>query len=281
MNEDKRAALIAGVEAVRNGFSGELGVAAKNLGTGEQILIDENRVFPTASSAKIWVLVEVFKQVEEGKITLDRRVSLTPEDKVLGSGVLRDLQPGLNLTIRDLATLMIIVSDNTATNMCIDLLGIDSIRRTMRELGLADSRLNNRIDFSLLLDDAGAFAVGTCADFARAMELIAKHEILTPASCESIIDIMQRDQHLDFAPRWLPYNPYADELGVKQDIVVANKPGAISGVRADVLLVRHHATEYVLAIMSDGCGDDRWNADNEGNLALATISRMIFDYFTA
>jgi len=112
------------------------------------------------------------------------------------------------------------------------------------------------------------------------MSLIAKRESLSPASCDDIVRIMSRDQHMDFAPRWLPYNPYALELKVKQDTLVANKPGAILGVRTDVMLVRNPNAEYVVALMTNGCQDERWNADNEANLAIARISRLVFDYFT-
>lgn len=279
MGEDRRASLIASMDEIIKGFSGELGVATKNLGTGEQVLVNENRVFATASSAKIWVLVEIFKQAEEKRLALDQRVSLKKEDQIPGSGILQELEPELELTVRDLATLMMVVSDNTATNMCIDLLGIDNIRRTMRDLGLADSRLNGKIDFSLIIDNPCSFGEATCADFARLMELIARRRILTPTSCDAIVNIMARNQYLDYAPRLIPYNPFAGETGDRQDVIVANKPGWVEDVHSDVLLVRHHAVEYVVAIMSDGCKDERWNADNEGSLVLARISRLIYDYF--
>jgi beta-lactamase class A len=280
MNEDVRSALHTAIGDVIADFSGEVGIAAKNLHGGEKILVNECMVFPTASSAKIWVLVELFQQVAQGKLALQTRIPLREDHRILGSGVLRDLQPGVEFTLHDLATLMITVSDNTATNILIDLLGIDNIRRTMTDLGLENSRLNNKIDFDLIVPDARSFGEASPSNFVRLLELIAKHQILTPDSCEAIISIMGRNQHLDFAPRWLPYNPLAKELGFRQDIVVANKPGAVTGVRTDVLLVRHPAAQYVAAIMTDGCQDERWNADNEGSLAIARISRLIFDYFT-
>lgn len=280
VNEDRRAALFSAMDYAIAGFSGKVGLSAKNLDTGEQILVNEDQVFATASSAKIWMLVELFRQVEEEKVALANRIPLREENRVLGLGILRDLEPGVEFTLRDLATLMITVSDNTATNMLIDLLGIDNIRRTMSDLGLKNSRLNNKIDFDLIVPDARAFGEASPADFATLMELIARHQILSPASCEAIIGIMGRNQHLDFAPRWLPYNPLAKELGFQQDIVVANKPGAVTGVRTDVLLVRQPSVSYVAAIMTAGCRDERWNADNEGSLLIAGISRLVFDYFT-
>jgi beta-lactamase class A len=280
MSEDARARLMVAIDEVLSAFSGEAGIAAKNLKTGEQILLNENKVYATASSAKTFVITETFRQVEAERITLDQRVPMRKEDRVLGSGVLRELQPGLEPTVLDLATLMIIVSDNTATNMLIDLLGIDNIRRTMSDLGLLNSHLNHRIDLDAVIADPRHFAEASPADFVRLIELISKHEILTPASCEHIVAIMSKQQVLNAAPRFLPYMPYADELHIEPDIIVANKPGDVNGVRTDVLLVRHPAVEYAAAIMTDGCTDEAWNEDYEGLVTIAHLSRLIYDYFT-
>lgn len=279
MSDGGRSKLMGAIDNVLNTFTGEAGIAAKNLKTGEQILLHEDKVYATASSAKIFVITETFKQVEAGKIRLDQRIQMKKEDTILGSGVLRELQPGLEPTVLDLATLMIIVSDNTATNMLIDLLGIDNIRRTMGDLGLSNSHLKNRIDLDAVIADSRHFAEASPADFVKLMEMISKHQILTPASCEHIIAIMSKQQVLNAAPRFLPYMPFADELHIEPDIIVANKPGDVNGVRTDVLLVRHPGVEYAAAIMTDGCTDEAWNEDYEGLVTIAHLSRLIYDYF--
>jgi beta-lactamase class A len=115
-----RARTLDRLERLRQRFSGRIGIAARNLATGEEFLIDHERAFPTASSIKVPILYELFRQAESGAFSLDDRVELTQGDIVEGSGVLRDLRPGLQPTVHDIAMLMIIVSDNTATNMAID-----------------------------------------------------------------------------------------------------------------------------------------------------------------
>ena len=132
-----RERTIERLESIQSRFSGRFGLAARNLTTGEEFLLDHDQVFPTASSIKTAILYEVFRQAEEGTFGLDDRVELKSSDIVRGSGVLRDIAPGLQPTVHDLAMLMIIVSDNTATNMLIDLVGgPDPVNASMAAIGL-------------------------------------------------------------------------------------------------------------------------------------------------
>src|SRR5438067_3109591 len=137
------------LENLKKRFSGELGFAARNLATNEEILFDADRLYPTASVIKLAVLVEAFAQAHEKRLSLDdERLLMQPSDLVLGSGVLRDLAPGLQPTIRDIAILMEIVSDNVATNMLIDRVGGVEVvnKRIQGEYGLKDIHLHNRVD---------------------------------------------------------------------------------------------------------------------------------------
>ena len=109
-------------EVVRD-FKGQIGVAARNLGTGEELDVNADTRFPTASTIKTAVMLEAYRQAAESGLSFDTPIALREEDKVGGSGVLRDLQPGLPVTIADLIRLMIVLSDNTATNMLIGRLG--------------------------------------------------------------------------------------------------------------------------------------------------------------
>src|SRR5262249_34113961 len=124
------------IAAVRERFSGVMAIAAKHLATGEAVLVDPDRTFPTASAFKVPGVVEVSRQAEAGRFRRPDRLRVRSADIAKGSGVLRDLAPELAPTVHDLATLMIIVSDNTATNMLIDLVGgVEPINQTMRDLG--------------------------------------------------------------------------------------------------------------------------------------------------
>ncbi len=132
------AKLQAGLREVEAGLDGVLGLALKDLKTGKTILINEREVFPQASSIKIAVLFEMFKQAEEGRLDLDEFLTVDETNKVAGSG--RALSPrpaqSLTLSVRDTAVLMIVLSDNTATNLLIDKVGLEAVNRRMDTLGL-------------------------------------------------------------------------------------------------------------------------------------------------
>ena len=119
----------------------EFGVAVQHIESGEETLINADAVFPTASVFKIPVLIELYKQVGEEKLGLDDLIRVTGYSKISGSGVLKELHSGLEVTIHDLATLMIIVSDNTATDLLLDLVGMDNVNQTLREIGLTQTKV--------------------------------------------------------------------------------------------------------------------------------------------
>src|SRR4051794_18740859 len=195
--------------AIRDRFSGVLGIAAKNLTTGEEVLVEPDRTFPTASAFKIPVLAELYRQVEEGRIRLDDRIPVRASDIVKGSGVLRALQPGLAATAHDLATLMIIVSDNTATNMLIDLVGgVEPINAFMRSLGLTSVVVHNRIDFEVIGDDNRRLAEAAPRDLMRLCGLMARGELVSAEASRGMLAIMRQQHYLSQFPRYLNYNPY-------------------------------------------------------------------------
>ncbi len=132
--------------AVQRQFRGVLGVAARDLASGAEIRHNVNDVFSAASCIKVPVLVEVFRQVEAGHLSLDEPIPYTAAHRVPGSGVLKDLTVGRAMPLRDAVTLMIIISDNTATNMLIDAVGgVGPVNRTMTALGVPQLILNRHI----------------------------------------------------------------------------------------------------------------------------------------
>jgi len=129
------------IKGAAEGFDGRLGVAVKHLGTGEAASLNGDELFPTASVFKVPVIVELYRQVEAGAASLDEKVILREEDKVPGSGVLKELTPGLAVTLRDLVELMMIVSDNTATDLIVERVGMEKVNATLRRLGLERTRV--------------------------------------------------------------------------------------------------------------------------------------------
>jgi len=126
---------------ITHGLEGTIGIAVKHLQTGEEVLVEGDTLFPTASVFKLPLLVELYRQVEEGHISLDQRLVMTEEAKVPGSGILRELSPGLEMKVRDYITLMMMLSDNTATDMLLDLVGIENVDKNLRRMGFDKTRV--------------------------------------------------------------------------------------------------------------------------------------------
>jgi beta-lactamase class A len=240
MRPRDRALLDQELARIRSRCSGDLSLAAKNLATDETVLLDADVVYPTASVIKVAILLEVYAQSEAGLLRLDERLEMRPSDQVGGSGVLKTLMPGLRLTLYDLATLMIIKSDNTATNMCIDRVGgIEAVNRRVQDTyGLRSIVLHNRVDFDKIGPDVRNFAETTAMDFMRLMEMLARHEVVSPHASQEMLRILSRQQYLDQFPRYLNVNPYAQELQLAQDLVVQNKTGFFPGTGVDAGVIR-------------------------------------------
>ena len=266
------------IEQVQEGFSGTLGVAAKRLDAqdGKLLILNAQTVFPTASVIKVPILVEVFRQVERGRLSLDTQLTLKAKDKVGGSGILKELHAGLELTLLDLAKLMTVISDNTATNMLIEVVGRDSVNETMKKLGL-----NNTFLAGKLMVEANPIELSssTPAEMLSLLIGIYKGEILSQNSCQQMLEIMKHQQYVtSMIGRYLPYDSDAIEEG-GESILIASKSGSIRGVRNDIGIIWGPNCTYAVAIMSKDCKDKRFYPDNEGSLAGAKISRIIYDYY--
>lgn len=258
------------------GFSDTLGVWAHSLTSGETVEWNAQEVFPAASTIKLPILYEVYRRAGEGHLRLADMVTVQAEAIVGGSGILKDLTPGLRFSVRDLATLMIVVSDNTAANLLIDLVGMVAVNSSMQALGLRGTVLENK----LMRAPAGSRpSRSTPADLGRLLLLIAGHSVLTPASCEEMLGILQRQHHTDqITRRVTEYDGYLEQ-GVEPIVRVASKSGAIRGTRNDVALVERKNLRYVIVLMSRECADRRFYVDNEASVLLADVSGFIDTHF--
>jgi beta-lactamase class A len=272
--------VVAEIERELAAFPGTGGLVAKHLGTGEEIRVNPDVETTTASTFKVPILIELLRQVEAGTVDLDATLRVTPQTHTLGSGILRDLSPDVALSVRDVATLMIVLSDNIATNMILDLVGIANVNRTLRDFGFERTEIRNRIDFDLIGDDGKNLAVTTPADLAGMMEALATGRILSDAGREEILGIMRKQHVRDRIPRYLPFHPYVVEESEEDNgLRIANKTGSLSGFRADMGLVEWPGTRYVIAIAVDGITDTRFWPENEGDRLIGRLSRLVFDHF--
>lgn len=274
------ADVVAAIERELAAFPGTGGVYARRLDTGEEVAVNADEVTATASTIKVPILIELFRQVEAGEVSLDHRLALTEEIRTEGSGILRELSAGVELSVLDHATLMIVVSDNTSTNLLIDLLGRERINETLAAMGFARTRLLERLDFPRIGQDARNLSVTTPAELARIMEALAAGAILSDTSRETILGIMRRQHYTGLIPRYLPYYPHPEELGHPDNgLRIANKTGGWMGMRADMALVEWPGTRYVIGVVSEGDPDTRFWPENEGDRLIGRISRLIFDHF--
>ena len=242
--------------------AGVFGVAARHMETDRRILINEDEVFPAASVIKVPILVELFCRRDEGRLSLDETVELRDECKVDGSGILKELHPGLELNLRNLASLMIVISDNTATNMMLDWLGMDSVNERMGHFGLKHTVLARKMyDFEQAA--LGRENLCTAGDMMLLLGLLADGQISSKNTSIEMLEIMARQQYREAIPLRLP-----------EDIRVANKTGSIPGVVHDVAVVYGACGPYVICVMTRGV-TDKAGAER----AIGKASEVVHDHF--
>ncbi|MDP9236797.1 MAG: class A beta-lactamase-related serine hydrolase [Chloroflexota bacterium] len=192
------------IRSIAAGYSGKWTCALTDLTNGGDIAIDADDVMPTASLIKLPVLVALYQSVDAGSVALDQRITYEEGHRCLGSGVLSMMSPGVAMSVRDAAVLMMSISDNSATNMCIDLVGVDGVNAKMRALGLRETTLFLRLGDRSAGMDARKMSVSTAAEMARLLELIARRHAVSPASCDDMLRIIDA---CGSAPSYRTYFP--------------------------------------------------------------------------
>lgn len=295
--------LRARLQELVNAFPGTMGIAVRDIASGQQVSINGDRQFPMASAYKIPILVEVFRQIEAGKFSLDDRVELTDNDRTLGSGILTLMAPGLKPTIRDLALLMIILSDNQATDILLTKVGAENVTATMKKLGLGNIRVDRTTfelirDYLALIDGTAAgktkqqlmnrpqlntatpervakadleFSrimkdVASPEDMARLLEMIVKGKAASEASCQQMMTILNRQQFNQRLPRYLP-----------EGTGFAHKTGTIGSTTNDagVMFIRGNPIALVVFTM------DKRTSRGEVEEQMGRLARVVYDFFDA
>lgn len=258
-------------------FPGTVGIAAQNLTTNEAVALNDAESFPTASMIKIMVLFELVRQCARGQAQLWERMTLRQADKTRGSGLLLDMDEGLNLTLRDLAVMMMSISDNTATNMLVDRLGKHAINEACREAGMYHTELRNKIDFDLIDQSHDNLAVTTPRDFRVFLAALRRGELLPAPYVEQMLGIMRIQKYMSWTfRRLLPYDPYAFEFGGSQETWIASKTGGLSGVRCEAGLFHTARSEWALCVCTKGFTKTEPGSDDPGSRFISEASRQVF-----
>lgn len=227
--------------------------------TGERFSHNGSRAFHSASTVKIPVMVEIFRQIERDELDHSDIILLTEEDRTPGSGVLTHMHEGLQITLDDLLYLMISISDNSATNMLVDLAGLEGINATMADLGMTSSAMNRRmLGRTPRADEPENWA--TPDDYTAAMLAIVTDTAASPESCALMRDLLAKQQNTRRISRHLP-----------EGARWGSKTGSLPGFVNDVGFITTDAGTLVIACYLEGVEEDT------GEAAIAGIAKAAYD----
>jgi beta-lactamase class A len=254
------ARLRARLERLEQSLDGVVGLSVKDLKTGATIEVLPDEPFPQASVIKLAVLYELYRQAEEGKVDL-AEVTRPPASRVVGGGVLQYLGPSVSLPWRDVAVLMMGWSDNAATNLLIDRLGMDAVNRRLDSLGLTRTRLRRRM-MDLEAAKRGDENVSTPGEMRRLIETIHAGAGLSPARARDLRLVTATDKRTTFREP-LP-----------EGLVVLDKDGELEAVRAAAAVVDLPGRPYSVAIMTTYL-----RRDADGEALIREVSAALFETF--
>jgi len=259
------------ITAVIEEAGGDWGIYLEDLHTGERFAYQADAPFYAASVIKIPIMTAVFSEAYDGKFALESRIALRREDQVGGAGVLQHMTPGTELTVWDLVTLMIIQSDNTATNMLIDLVGKKKIRQVMKETGMTNSRFYNKL--MVVPAKAEGYNEITAADMGSHLRHLATGKVVSHDSCQKMIEILKRQQHRDRIPLLFPPAD-GDVIGMLPAWELANKTGSVTNITHDVgiLYLGPHAVTI--------CALNRGLPQKSAAAAIARIGKLVYDLYS-
>jgi len=254
--------LEAGIGEVDRDLDGVLGLAILDLSSGQKFLLHPDDVFPQASSIKIAVLAELYRQAQQGKLKLTDLYTVEASDLVPDSDILGGLTPGVTrITNRDLATMVVAVSDNSATNVLIDRVGMENVNALMDSLGLTHTRLRRKM-MDVKAAGEGRENVSTPREMMALLESIYRGEVLNKEMTDDFLKMLSTHKE-SFLPRDLP-----------DDVRVANKPGELEAVRNDSGIVFAKNRPYVICAMTTYLRNERG-----GEQAITKISALAYRMF--
>jgi beta-lactamase class A len=250
------------VHDVDHNLDGVLGVAILDLANEHTLLLNADEVFATASSIKIAILAEFVRQVQQSKLKFDDPYTLQLSDLVGGSGIVGALTPGVTkLTLRDVAALMISVSDNSATNILIDRIGMDNVNALLDSLGLKHTRLRRKM-MDVRAAAEGRENIASPRELMLLLEALYRGQVLNKEFTGAYFNLLSIHKE-SYIPRELP-----------EDLRIANKPGELEGLRNDCGVIFTGSRPYVICVMSSYLRHER-----DGGDAIARISGETYRMF--
>ena len=281
---DARAAATSGNK------SGKTALYAVQLNTGKTVAVDADLPVQTASVIKLAILYDAMNEVRAGRAKWDEKITLHPGEAVPGSGMLLFFDTPLTITLKDALTMMVIVSDNTATNLMIDRFGLDAINARVESLGLKNTHLYKKVfkpATGPMPADQPKFGLGktTPREMATLMGYIGECRLQTGAAdgamfhvtddadravCGVALNMLKSQFYRETVPRYLES---AD--ATTDGVAIASKTGSLDAVRNDVAIVAGKSGPMILAIFTYDNADHGWTVDNEGEMSIAKLAKVI------
>ncbi len=274
--------LVSQMHALCEAFNGRIALLALNLQTGEEVTVnDADELYPTASAIKLAVLTTLMQQVADGQYTLEAPLMLRRADHIEGSGVLRYLTPGLTMPLRDWAFLMMNISDNLATNVLIDHVGLQNVGNWLAEHQFEGVHLHHKLEFGGVRADQNHFGAASPRGLSRLLTAVFRHEIVTPALCDEMLRMMDKVGQ-DRVGRYLPWEPWEAEEPPEGKLRLAGKTGSFVGTRTQTAVIwrgdRANMRGFVLTVMNrDNPEPETWSVDAPGTLIIGRLARALYD----
>jgi beta-lactamase class A len=261
------AALHRTLDNIAQSHHGVLGYTVHNLDTGERLSLRGDETFPTASLVKVPILVTLYDLAEQKQLSLDDPISMLKIDQVPGSGVLQFMKPGMTLTVHDVAALMIILSDNTATNLLLDKVAIRRVWTKMESLGLPHTKVHSKVFLrlaSVAMDSSVKYGLGvsTPNEMAHLFELLANGKAVSPAADSAMLDLLSRNADDEQMQRYI------------SGLSVPHKTGSTDSVRTECALFRLQSRVVACGFTKENT-DTRYLPDNEAHVALGKIGAAV------
>ncbi len=259
---DLRVKVQKDLEQIVAGFDGVMGLAAKDLTTGETFGINPDMVFPQGSSIKIPILLELYRQAQTGMLKLEEKVDVKKSMTVGGSGVLQRFSDGgSSLSLHDLAVLMIVLSDNSATNILIDRVGMQNVNDLLTRSNLRQTKLQRKM-IDTESSRAGKENLSTPAEIIWLLGLLHQGKVLDAAHTAMVMEILKYSKDTPL------------RRSIPPGVELASKTGGLAGVVCESGIVLLAGKPYVISVMTTFAGPQA-NADG----AITEASRRIYSYF--
>lgn len=261
------AKLHKALDAVATAHHGVLGYSVWNLDTGERLSLRGDETFPTASLIKVPILVTLYDLVDRKELSLDDPLTVLKIDQVPGSGVLQFMHSGMSLSVHDAAALMIVLSDNTATNLLLDRVAIRRVWQKMESLGLPHTKVHSKTFLritSVAMDSSVKYGLGvsTPNEMAHLFQLLADGKAVNPAADSAMLDILRNNADGNSMQRTI------------DGMSVPHKTGATDSVRTECALFRLQSRVVACGFTKQNA-DTRWVVDNEGQVSLGKIGALV------